>query len=268
MKPFRFLSLLGALAVLGTAMPAHAAPEPFRLDRVGVVRFSAIGTDRLQRSQGVLLFDGRTNWANSVEIDRPANVPEWAIGRTLIAREAWLAYRALGFAALANFQLGVYSVDVPVGADHFWVIEPNPDAVFSDGKVINISTRARLAGAGDRVIAGFVIEGRHRWVLIRGVGPSLAPLGVAGALADPILGVRRGQTILHYNDDWSARYDAAEIRDAASRVGAFPLAEGGKDAALLVELPPGAYTVSVEAAGPAIAGGEVLVEVYSVPSLD
>lgn len=268
MKSFKFLSLLGALAALGSPAPLPAAAEPLRLDRVGVVRFSAVGADRLLRTQGVLMFDGHSFWTSSVEIDRPSNIPNWAIDRTLVAREAWLAYRALGFNALANFQLGEFSVVVLVGTERFWAIEPNSEAEFSDGKVINISTRARLAGTGDSVIAGFVIEGRPRWVLIRGVGPSLTPLGVTGALPDPIIRVRRGQEILHDNDDWSTRPDAAEIRDVATRVGAFPLVAGGKDAALLVPLPPGAYTVSVESAGPAINGGDALVEVYSVPALN
>lgn len=268
MKPFQLLSLLGALVALGSVAPTAAAAEPFRLDRIGIVRFTEIGPDRIQRSTGTLMLDGRVAWGLTYEQDRPANVPSWIFGRTLVLREAWLAYRALGFTAVANFMLGAGSVAVPVGDSTYWVVEPNSEARFSDGRVANISTRARLAGAGDRVIAGFVIEGRHRWVLIRGVGPSLATVGVTGALADPIIGVHRGQTIVHYNDDWSARYDAAEIRAAAARVGAFPLADASKDAALLVELPPGAYTVSVESAGPAINGGEVLVEVYSVPEFD
>lgn len=47
-----------------------------------------------------------------------------------------------------------------------------------------------------------------------------------------------------------------------SFAGAFPLATGTKDAAMLVTLEPGAYTVLVGAQG--TAGGEALVEVYEV----
>ncbi|MBI5690733.1 MAG: hypothetical protein HZC55_11630 [Verrucomicrobia bacterium] len=265
MKLFRTLS--SAAALLGACLqtPAHGATEPLRLDRVGVVRFTPSGTEQLVRTEGVLFDDGRVAWGASREVVRPNGVPDWALGRLLILREAWLAYRALGYGALANFQLGSGSVLIPVGDVHYWAIEPNPDARYASGKVINLSTRARLAGAGDTLIAGFVIEGRPRWVLVRGVGPSLAALGVSGALADPFVSIRRGSTPFLMNDDWSSRHDAAEIQAAAARVGAFPLAEGSKDAALLVELLPGAYTVTVEAAGPAIAGGEVLVEIYSVP---
>ncbi len=268
MNPFRFLTLLGALVALGFTTRPAAAADPIRLDRVSVVRFEVSAPDRLRRHAGLMMFDGRTLWINSVEIDRPANLPVWTLGRTLILRETWFAYRSLGFNAVAHFQLGELSSSFIIGDSYFWVIEPNPDVTFADGQVVNISTRARLAAAGDSIIAGFVIESRPRWVLIRGVGPSLAAFGVQSPLADPLISLRKSTTTLHFNNDWSASPDADEIRAAAARVGAFPLAEGGKDSALLVELQPGAYTVSVEAAGPGIGGSEVLVEIYSVPELN
>lgn len=59
-----------------------------------------------------------------------------------------------------------------------------------------------------------------------------------------------------------------DILAAALRVGACALCEGSKDSAVLVELPPGVYTVSVESAGPVTTSGDVLVEVYRVPELD
>jgi hypothetical protein len=46
-------------------------------------------------------------------------------------------------------------------------------------------------------------------------------------------------------------------------VGAFPLAPGGRDAALLLTLPPGTYSAQV--GGPAGATGVALVEVYEMP---
>jgi hypothetical protein len=49
----------------------------------------------------------------------------------------------------------------------------------------------------------------------------------------------------------------------SQQVGAFPLTDGGTDAVLLIDLPPGVYTAHVSDA----AGGEgiALVEVYAAP---
>lgn len=267
MKPFRLITVLGALAALGHLAPAGAAPERFVLDRIGVARFTAVGSDRLQRTEGTLHLDGRLSWGPTYEQARPANLPAIALERVLVRSDDWFAYRRLGFGATANFQLGNGSAHVPVGDSIYWVAEINPEARYATGRVINVSTRARLAAAGDKVVAGFVIESRHRWVLIRGIGPGLAPFGVTGALADPLIGLRHGSMPLYVNDDWSTRPDVGLVRTATAQVGAFALPEGSKDAALLVELPPGAYTVVVESANPA-ATGEVLVEVYSVPEPD
>jgi hypothetical protein len=59
---------------------------------------------------------------------------------------------------------------------------------------------------------------------------------------------------------WSGTARTA-LADAAAAVGAFPLAAA--DVALLLTLPPGAYTVEVAAVGNA--RGETLLEVYDVP---
>ena len=61
-------------------------------------------------------------------------------------------------------------------------------------KLANISTRA-FVGTGDiAVIAGFILGGNSGGdrIVVRGLGPSLAPLGVANALADPTLELRDG----------------------------------------------------------------------------
>lgn len=120
----------------------------------------------------------------------------------------------------------------------------------------NLSARTQLA-AGDTLTAGFVLRGTgDRAVLIRGVGPGLAAFGLSGVLADPRLELHGPNGKLFENDNWTA-----EVTASAARVGAFSLASGSKDAALLVTLPPGAYTALVRGAG----GGVVLIEVYDVP---
>src|SRR5439155_24642595 len=62
--------------------------------------------------------------------------------------------------------------------------EPGP----SNGRPLNLSTRG-LIQTGDNVLIGGVITGGTvgKKVLLRGIGPSLTPFGVAGALPNPRL---------------------------------------------------------------------------------
>jgi hypothetical protein len=118
------------------------------------------------------------------------------------------------------------------------------------------------------LVGGFVIEGNvPKRVLIRAIGPTLSDYGVVGAVSDPILfvdGFESGNTIeIAENDDWGLNSQPQVIRDASARIGAFPLKDGGKDAAVLVILKPGPYTATVRAKGSSV--GIALFEVYEVP---
>ncbi|MBC7369707.1 MAG: hypothetical protein H7343_23305, partial [Undibacterium sp.] len=96
------------------------------------------------------------------------------------------------------------------------------------------------------------------------VGPTLPVFGVTGVLADPQIVVFAGASVVASNDDWeTGTGNAALITAAAARVGAFALPTGSKDAAVLVTLPPGAYTVQVTGAGNTT--GVALIEVYDTP---
>jgi hypothetical protein len=141
-------------------------------------------------------------------------------------------------------------------------------------RLVNLSARGLVTPAAP-MIAGFVIGGTvpHR-VLIRAIGPTLgqAPFNVAGALPNPQLTLRAGNTntgLLRSNDDWFRETDATLIREAAARAGAFALPAQSADAAVLLYLAPGAYTAQVN--GPTNANqqngtGIVLIEVYeSIP---
>lgn len=131
---------------------------------------------------------------------------------------------------------------------------------FGAGKMVNISTRGKVGTGSEIMIAGFVIEGGPRRVLIRAVGPTLGGLGVTGALTDPFLTLLRGQTTIAVNDDWGQAVNVSAIRTSAAASGAFVLADTSKDAAMLIDLDPGAYTAQVS--GVNAATGVALVEVY------
>ncbi len=253
------------VAVIATAGAAPAA-ELFRLDRIAITRFSEAGPGKLSRQTGVLLLNESIRWRPAVVIDRPANVPGYALNRLLISTAYWHAYYALGSGALTNFEVLEDSVTIFVGDTTYYAVGIRGDAAFANGRVVNLSTLVRLAGPGDSATAGFIITERPRSVLIRAVGPGLAAFGVSAPLANPFLSVQRNGQTLVFNDNWSEQPARSEVEAATTTVGAFPLAAGSADAARVITLSPGAYTVRVESATTTTAGGTVLIEVYDLPA--
>jgi len=131
------------------------------------------------------------------------------------------------------------------------------------GYLTNLSARSTIA-AGSRLIAGFVVNGQPgalKKVLIRAAGPALAPFGVAGGLADPKLELFNAASVLiAANDDWTG---ASALAAAFTSVGAFPfVGAASKDAAMVVGLAPGNYTVHLSGVG--VAAGNALVEIYEL----
>ena len=159
---------------------------------------------------------------------------------------------------LYTFMLG--DVDAAPGVGLLEIYDAGDDS----SALLNLSARASTAPGSDTLIVGFVVAGKGpARLLLRGVGMALTAYGVTTALSDPRITLFQGSTAIAANDDWSS--DAgriAEIEAAAQKVGAFALPRGGKDAALLLSLYPGAYTVHV--AGPDGASGVALAEVYLV----
>jgi len=126
-------------------------------------------------------------------------------------------------------------------------------------KLINLSSRGVVTTS---LVGGLYVSGHTaKRFLVRGIGPSLSQFHVNGVLSDPIVSVydQAGQ-ILATNNDWDSAGGAAA---AALQVGAFPLNEGSTDAALIVTISPGAYSIQVT--GRNAAKGEALVEVYELP---
>jgi hypothetical protein len=132
------------------------------------------------------------------------------------------------------------------------------------GQLANLSTRAQVGVDANVLIPGFVLSGTTaRTVLVRAVGPGLAAFGVPGVLADPTLTVFRGDATIASNDNWQEQTNASAVASAAVQTGAFALATGSKDSALVLTLEPGAYTFQV--AGANRTTGVALVEVYVLP---
>jgi hypothetical protein len=135
------------------------------------------------------------------------------------------------------------------------------DAVVVNCYLSNLSVRSTITGSNSTLIAGFVVAGSTtKSLLVRGVGPTLGSLGVTGALADPTLSLFAGSTATSSNDDWNTGADSGQIATTSVQLGAFALANGSRDAAILPSLGAGAYTAQITGKGTAT--GIALVELY------
>ncbi|MFN2622055.1 MAG: pectinesterase family protein [Chthoniobacterales bacterium] len=126
------------------------------------------------------------------------------------------------------------------------------------GQLANISTRGVIGRGEEVMIAGFVLAGGSgsSKVIVRGIGPSLAAVGIAQPLDDPTLELHDGNGIaIAFNDNW---------RDSQpTEIEATTLAPtNDRESAIVATLPPGQYTAVL--AGRADGSGIGVVEVYKI----
>ena len=136
------------------------------------------------------------------------------------------------------------------------------DPIISPVRLVNVSTLGFVGTGANALSPGFVIRGNlAKQLLIRAVGPGLTQFGVGGMLADPQLQViPAGQAAaIASNDNWGG---SATLKSAFTQAGAFIIADTSKDAAVLVSLAPGGYTVVVSGVGNTT--GNALVEIYDL----
>lgn len=142
----------------------------------------------------------------------------------------------------------------------------SPELLSESGQMISLSTRGHVGSGNSALIAGLVVEGATpKQFLVRGVGPGLLPHGVTGVVEDPQIFVipAGAQDAIASNDEWSAdSVAAAAVSSATASVSAFPVSFGSLDAALVIELDPGIYTVLLAPeSGPPGVG---LIEIYEI----
>lgn len=133
---------------------------------------------------------------------------------------------------------------------------------------VNISTRDTVGTANGVMIGGFIIQGSEsKSIMIRAIGPSLSQFGVTNALSDPTLELHdsSGATIAA-NDNWVATQHGGVIAsDQVTNIRNSGLAPTQPyEAAMIVQLQPGAYTAIV--GGVKGTAGIGLVEVYDLDS--
>jgi hypothetical protein len=132
-------------------------------------------------------------------------------------------------------------------------------------KLANVSTRGFVDSGDNVMIGGFIVgaglgnngSGSEK-VVVRAIGPSLIPFGIANALKDPILELHDGNgNTIAVNDNWKDGDQAAAIQAS----GLAP--SNDLESAILKVLPSGPYTAVVR--GNANGTGVGLVEAYNLP---
>lgn len=126
-----------------------------------------------------------------------------------------------------------------------------------NSKLANISTRGFVDVDDNVMIGGFIVGAPSNYV-VRGIGPSLASVGIGNPLADPTTELRNGNgVLLAENDDWQNGENAAQIQ-------AMNLApKDPNESALFANLPAGPHTAILR--GKDNSTGVGLVEIYNVP---
>jgi hypothetical protein len=263
-------SLLIAGFAVGGANASGPEPLLVRASGPALVPFGITGTladPELQLfsvTSGSALIASNSGWGGSTAISDAA---------ATAGAFSWTDPASLDSALVQTLAPGPYTANIfgasgDTGVALVEIYDETTAGTFTPGAshLTNVSARAAVGTGGDVLIAGFVIGGStSKTVLIRGSGPALEQFGVTGTISDPELqlySVGSGAgVLLASNDDWNGD---AEISSAAASVGAFTWTDpASADCALLVTLPPGAYTANI--AGINGASGVALVEVYEVP---
>jgi hypothetical protein len=211
----------------------------------GLVAYGVNGT--LADPQ-LTLFNGSTvmltndNWSDG-------NAGPGVAAVTAQVQDFPLAPSSKDAAAIATPGSGLYTMHITghggtgVALAEAYDADPAP-ADFTATRVVSFSARTQAGATDQTLIAGFVVDGPDtKRLLVRAVGPGLTAYGVTGVLADPVLTLYQGNTVIATNDDWYSDPSArVPLQTAAQQTGAFALDSSSKDSALLVTLPPGIYT--------------------------
>lgn len=195
-------------------------------------------------------------------------------GNELDANDDWDASLSGTFAELGAFALtegskdaalrvdlsglGTVSVNGPEGGTVLVEVYDIGDS--NDTRLANVSARNEVGTGNNILIAGFVVTGADpKNMLIRAVGPELQNFGLTGTLRDPLLRIFDSDSnLVAENDNWSP-----SLASSFATTGAFALSNLSLDAALVITLPPGAYTAQVSGADGGT--GQAIVEIYELP---
>ncbi|MFO1446697.1 MAG: S8 family peptidase [Opitutaceae bacterium] len=245
---------------------ATSANKPLLLRAIGPTLASFGVTGVLSDPQAELFrvptsIGSNDNWGGTAALVA-ANASVGAFALPAASRDSALAPSL----SPGGYTLNVTGVGGTTGVALAEIYDLTPTADFRTDtpRLINASARSQVGTGSEILIAGFTLSGQGtRTILVRAIGPTLGKFGVVGALEDPVLRIFQGSVPLAENDDWARSANAAQIAEAAGRVGAFALATAELDSSILITLPAGSYTAQIS--GFDNVTGVSLVELYEVP---
>jgi hypothetical protein len=192
-------------------------------------------------------LDGGSTWSPNVAVSEPFNpflgYPNQNKMGDYITMVSDIAGGNVAYTGTFNGEEDVYYVRVAPPAS----------------QLLNISTRMRVQGGDNRLIAGFIVTGTNpKKVIIRGIGPSLSGVGVT--LANPVLELHQGNATLATNGDWKTGPDGTSQQAEVEGTGIPPAND--LESAIVATLDPGSYTAVL--AGNEGGTGVGVVEVYDL----
>jgi hypothetical protein len=251
---------------VGPYLGSGQLPVLVRGSGPALAQFSVPGTlpdPQLQLFSGTTVLATNNGWAGDVNIASTA---------AAVGAFPWTSTTSHDAALIETLATGGYTAQIAgksgdTGDALVEIYDASPSGSFTTGatRLINLSARVDVGTGANVLEAGFYIAGSSPLtVLIRASGPaiSVAPFNVGGTLADPKLTLQIPSTgaIIASNNGWGGD---PEIASVANSVGAFAWSTPtSADSALLITLPPGAYTA--EASGASGDTGVAIVEVYEV----
>jgi phospholipase/lecithinase/hemolysin len=126
------------------------------------------------------------------------------------------------------------------------------------GQALNLSARLPVGTGQNVLIGGLIVTGTgSKQVIVRGIGPSLAINGVPlpNTLADPVLDLYQGDTLIMSNDNWK------DTQQSEIEATGIPPTDD-LESAIVATLAPGSYTVILR--GQNDSSGTGLIEAYDL----
>jgi hypothetical protein len=222
------------------------------LQRFGVQ--GALARPRLRVYAGTTTLIDNEGWTTATNAS--------AIAQATVAAGAFpLTADSVDSAALITLSPGSYTAVVNAAQGSGVALVEVYESGSNPTRLINVATRGFVGTGEGRLIVGVVVTGNvPKQLLVRAVGPSLANFGISGFLRDPELQVLSGAVVIAANDNWN---NDTRVAEAAIRAGAFPLLLNNRDAAAIVTLNPGDYSLVVSGVG--VTTGVALAEIYEIP---